>query len=95
MSYLDKMFERNDQERREYWQKVKSEGKQLPCLAAKYEFPDDWESSPCKAYIRCNLTDKGCVCSYFAQDKQGAVMNGNYTNCPGFMEVFTVSPATP
>jgi len=36
-------------------------------------------------WIKCKLTDGGCVCSYMLPMKFKYVMNGNYTACPGYV----------
>jgi len=36
-------------------------------------------------WIKCKLTEQGCVCSYMLPMKFKYVMNGNYTVCPGYV----------
>jgi len=36
-------------------------------------------------WIKCKLTDQGCVCSYILSSKSKYFMNGTYQVCPGYL----------
>lgn len=83
---LSEMYERMHRQRikaqNKYWKKAKS--RDLPCKNAKYV---NLEGFIVKGKtIRCKLTDRGCVCSYYSELRGGSVMNGNFEDCPGYQE---------